>query len=182
MKISDKAEALIEAVKGCKGQFVHVEYVTHVKTSAAHKNKVIKKYVQGVFRTGIDYANLKSVREGIANGERGEVKPLPWGQWAVHPWIIEHKGEEYIRLFQVKDSAVISRYLVEIDSEPQIKPPGITSKEWVATFLTPADAEKLLSDDREAPECITKKISDVSVIGCWTSEAGIEKELARWSE
>lgn len=180
-KISTKAQEIINAVRGCKGQFVHVEYVTIVKPAAAHKDKVIKKFVRGVFRTGIDYANLKTVREAVESGERGEVKSLPWGEWLEFPWIIGHKDNEYVRLYPVKDVQCATAYLVEVEGVPVPQPPGVTTKEWIASYLTKSDAANLLSEGREHIDCITKKVSDVSVLGCWNSSEGIENELKRWN-
>jgi hypothetical protein len=184
LPISPQAQTLIDTVKSCKGQFIRVEYRTTVKTAAAHKDVTITKHVNGVYRTGIDYANKASVKEAIENGERGEVQPLPWGQWAVFPWIIVHKGAEYVRLFPV--SSVTSkpdvRYELESESWPEHNGTNI-SEDVVAKFLTPGDKAKLYEQDRDVPECITKKLVDVNVIGCWhneTSQEVIDSELGKF--
>ena len=171
MNISDKAKSLIESVKTCKGQFIRAEYNTTVKTAAKHKDVTIIKTVQGVFKTGIDFSNLSSVKEGIASGERGEVQSLAWGEWAAFPWIITHKGAEYLRLYPVGSVVPTTNYQVTRNGGMEPKPAGVTHKEWIASFLTPADANKLLNpEEREKPQCITKKIDDIHIIGCWHSE------------
>ena len=186
LSISPQASALIDSVKACKGQFIRVEYRTTVKTAAAHKDVTITKFVNGIFRTGIDYANKASVQQAIASGERGEVQPLPWGEWAVFPWIIVHKGAEYVRLFPVSHATAKPEVRYEI-SDPK-RASGFTenapaTKDEVAAYLTPGDKAKLYEVDREVPECITKKLVDVSVIGCWhneTSQEIIDAELGNF--
>jgi len=88
-----------------KGQHLAVTWQRHVETykSCPH---VIAKRVRAYVRAGINYSNLKVVKQGIAAGLRGPVQPLPWGQWrpGFEPFIIDHetkKGElrEYIRLY-----------------------------------------------------------------------------------
>lgn len=185
MQISQQAQELIAAVKGCKGQFIRVEYRTSVKLAAKHKGITITKHVSGIFRTGIDYAQKASVKDAIEAGERGEVQPLPWGEWAEFPWIIAHKGAEYIRLYPVASQSTTTRYLIEKDGVPQPAVPGTTIKEQVATYLTPAEKEALLNPDpeRKALECITKKLEDVTLIGCWhneTSQEVIDSEQGGW--
>lgn len=186
LPISPQAQALIDTVKSCKGQFIRVQYKTTVKTAAAHKDVTITKFVNGIFRTGIDYANKASVKEAIASGDRGEVKPLSWGVWAVFPWIIVHNGAEYVRLFPVSSATAKPEVRYEI-SDPK-RASGFTenapsTKDEVAAYLTPGDKAKLFSEDREVPECITKKLEDVSVIGCWHSETSqevIDSELGNF--
>ncbi|CAB4167431.1 hypothetical protein UFOVP861_22 [uncultured Caudovirales phage] len=185
MQISTSAQSLIDTVKTCKGQFVRVEYKTTVKLAAAHKNVQVIKHVEGIFRTGIDYAHKASVQAAIASGERGEVQSLPWGEWAVFPWIIAHKGAEYVRLYPVQSQHCTTRYEILKDGVPQSAILGTSIKEQVSEYLTPAEKEKLLNPDSDrAPlECITKKIEDVKIIGCWhneTSQEIIDAEQGEW--
>lgn len=185
MQISPSAQSLIDTVKTCKGQFVRVEYKTNVKLAAAHKDVQVIKHVEGIFRTGIDYAHKASVQAAIASGERGEVQSLPWGEWAVFPWIIAHKGAEYVRLYPVQSQHCTTRYEILKNGVPQPAILGTSIKEQVSEYLTPAEKEKLLNPDNDrAPlECITKKIEDVKIIGCWhneTSQEIIDAEQGEW--
>lgn len=82
-----------------KGQFVYVTWSTEKKPAALHKERKLVKRTSGTFRAGINYANLGVVKEGIANKERGPVGSLPWGKWDAFPYIIEHKGNYYLRLY-----------------------------------------------------------------------------------
>ena len=87
------------------GAFQSVEWRSEVKPAAAHKTVALHKITSATVRTGIDYANL-SVNDGAETGS------LPYGQWAVFPYVITHKGNEYVRLY-VTDGSVRSRYYVD---------------------------------------------------------------------
>lgn len=133
----------------CKGQFIAVEFTTEKKPRAEFKGTVLAKRVRMVARAGIDFANLASVREGIANGERGEVQPLAWGEWDRFPYTIAHKGERYVRLYPVAGSVPTVAYTVNGET---------VDRDTYAGYLTPSDRAKMESGDR--PECITVKESN----------------------
>lgn len=152
--ISPAAKSLIAAIEKCAGRFIRASFQSTVKPAAAHKGKILIKSTVGVFRSGIDYANLASVKDGIESGVRGEVEPLPWGQWALFPWIITHNGAEYVRLYPVPGQ--VPQVAYSINSEPCDK----------ATFqacLTPSQCA-----EKDAPACITKKLAEIDLLGCWT--------------
>lgn len=49
-------------------------------------------------RVGVNYDNIQAVKDKRENGELPAVNQgLPWGNWAVFPHLIEHKGEYYLR-------------------------------------------------------------------------------------
>lgn len=98
--LTANASAFVEACKARKGQFIELTYKSNPKPAAAFKGVVLEKVSTGIFRTGISFANLSAVKEAIANGERGEVQPLPKGQsWAVFPFVIStDKGGELLRI------------------------------------------------------------------------------------
>jgi len=75
-----------------KGQFVSVSWKSNPKPKAAFKNLVLEKRSKAVVRAGIDYAHL-------AENKDKEVQPLPWGKWKQFPYVIEHNGKDYIRLY-----------------------------------------------------------------------------------
>ena len=131
-----------------KGQFVKVSFQSEKKPAAAHKGTSLVKQTTGVFRAGINFANLKSVKDGIANGERGEVQPLPWGEWVKFPYLISHKGESYIRLYPAVNGKVIVTYLV--NGSP-------VDKDTFNGYLTPSDARR----PDEPIECFTVKLNNV---------------------
>lgn len=92
------ASDIVNQLKNVKGQHVKASWERQVKTPKECPSVILKRTTAYV-RAGIDYANLKSVKDGIASGERGEVEPLPWGTWTEFPFIIAHNGVEYVRLY-----------------------------------------------------------------------------------
>ena len=85
------------------GQFNKVAWRSILKTRKDFPG-LVEKVVCAVVSAGTDYANRKSVREAIDNGEREEVGALPWGQWLQFPHVIAHTNKagdynEYIRLY-----------------------------------------------------------------------------------
>jgi hypothetical protein len=136
----------VDRFMACKGQFIRVAYETVKAAAAAHRGVTLTKRVSMVARAGVNYANLSSVREGIAAGERGEVQPLPWGEWVAFPYVIAHKGQTYFRLYPVAGSVPTVAYMVNGET---------VSREVWAGFLTPSERAKMESGDR--PDCITVK-------------------------
>lgn len=135
----------------CRGQFLAVEYIsTSAKPAAAFKGVTLGKTVRTVARAGVDYANLAKVKEAVANGERGEVQPLPWGEWSRFPYTIAHKGKEYVRLYPVPNAHTEVVYTVNGER--------VTRETW-AGYLTPAARASMNSG--ETPECITVAAENV---------------------
>jgi hypothetical protein len=119
-------QAFLEKLMTRKGQIVTV------KTKRPMK---MLKHMEQVFKTsdfqcrvGVDYDNIATVKEGRANGELpAENQGLPWGEWAVFPYIIRHtkKGatqeDLYVRctmlnngyrkapVFELADGTVLSK-------------------------------------------------------------------------
>jgi hypothetical protein len=149
------ADNIVDLILDSKGSFVKVCWRSFPKPAAAHKGVVLEKTTSAVCRAGIDFSNLGVVKEAIANGERGEVEPLPWGEWKKFPYIIEHKGVEYIRLYpsNAANQFPTCRYFVD----------GVeVSKEAFSCYLTPAEARKLLAPvEEDKPLCFTIKRENV---------------------
>lgn len=103
-KLSAAAAAYLDAVNGGV-QTVNVQWQGSTKPAAAHKSRVLTKVVSATVMTGVEYKNLR------VNAER-ETGDLPWGQWAVYPHIVEHKGTEYARLYTV-DGTLRATYFVD---------------------------------------------------------------------
>lgn len=74
------------------GQFVKVSWRSNPKPKAEFKNLKLEKRSSAVVRAGINFANLKE------NKDR-ETGKLPWGEWKTFPYVIGHKGKDYIRLY-----------------------------------------------------------------------------------
>ena len=145
------AEQILERILNAKGQFVKAVWKSNPTPAAAHKKAgiVLEKHTSAVCRAGINFANLSSVQQGIEEGTRGEVQELPWGQWKVFPYIIEHKEAEYIRLYPT-DSKCETLYFVngvEVD------------RNAFSAYLTPSDAAKMTSGEK--PECFTIKRENI---------------------
>ena len=137
-----------------KGQFISAIFRSEKKPAAIHKGTLLEKRIEGVFRAGIDFGNLGSVKDGIANGERGEVQPLPFGEWLKFPYLIQYKETQYVRLYPTKNCVLKVQYLVNgVDS----------TKENFLSFLTPSDKAK--AENGERPECITVKVSNLIKLG-----------------
>jgi hypothetical protein len=168
-----------------KGQFVPAAWLSPKKPAAAHKGVNLEKRSSGLFRAGIDFSHLGSVEDSIRDGERGEVGELPWGEWETFPYIIQHKGEQYVRLYPpsktvyyVEDREVVK---ATYDMTPEHRRSFKRFTDWEAAkmavqyfvngvevdretfngFLTPSDAKKR---DTDAP-CITVKVSNLVHLG-----------------
>ena len=120
---------------GVKGQFIKAKFRTTKKPAAAFKGKLLEKLTSGVFTAGKAFENLKSVKDGIAAGERGDVGPLPFGTWVVFPHVIKHTpkgGEEtfYFRFYPAANNKPKVVYFVDGNE---------VTKEVFNSFLTPSD-------------------------------------------
>jgi hypothetical protein len=86
-----------------KGNIVTVKTEKQVKVKKG-KQPITKLSVFQA-RLGINYDNMASVKEKRENGILPEQNQgLPWGQWKVFPYVIEHNGKEYIRFSKVNSS------------------------------------------------------------------------------
>jgi hypothetical protein len=148
----------IDTLRSRKGQFVRIEYTTTTEPAAAHKGRSLSKRTTMTVRTGIDFANLASVQLAIANGERGEVQPLAWGEWSMHPWLISHKGAEYLRV-------TIDGVPINARSTYMVDGAEVTREDYLS-MLTPSKRAAILDGDR--PEVLTIKVSNIH------SLAGVE--------
>ena len=151
MIITPRTMSIVDTLRERAGQFVRLKWRSEVKPAAAHKGRNLVKTTQWVVRTGVAFENLASVQMAIATGQRGEVQPLAWGEWALHPWVITHKGSEYLRVtidgIHAKASTVYT-----VDGEE-------VSREAFLALLTPGDRAKAESGDR--PEVLTIKAENI---------------------
>lgn len=114
------------------GAFQSVAWESEKKPSAKFKGVSLKKRCKAVARAGVNFANLKIVKEGIENGERGEVQSLPWGEWETFPFTISHNGARYVRLY-LNGGQIESEYFVNGER---------TNKETFESYLNPSDRAK----------------------------------------
>ncbi len=153
-----RASEIVQALKDKKGQHVQVVWARSAKTVADCPLHVVKRTAAYV-RTGISYANLSSVKDGISTGTRGEVGKLPFGHWrhGFENYIIDHtpKGDsipvEYVRLYPA--------------SFPNLQKPRV---EWLAdgVVTTFKDIKQHLDKselrkEKEQPLCFTVKAANI---------------------
>ena len=94
--------SVIEKFLSSAGQFASVTFKSTPAPAAKFKGTMLEKTTTGVFRSGVNFSNLSSVKAEFASGERTEVQPLAWGEWVKFPFVIAHKGERFLRLTTVK--------------------------------------------------------------------------------
>jgi hypothetical protein len=92
------ANEIVKNLQNHKGQHVQACWTRAMKTRKDVPMQITKRTCAYV-RAGIDYAKLKPVKDGIEAGEREEVQGLKWGEWSEFPFIIAHKGVDYVRLY-----------------------------------------------------------------------------------
>lgn len=151
-----KALEIVSALQGKKGQHVAITWQRPCKTRKGFAG-IIAKRTEAFVRTGIDFANLSTVKAGIVAGERGEVGSLPWGVWRAgfEKYIIDHKDTEYVRLYPSVFGNLKSKVEYTMDGKP-------ASYEQVLPYLLASEHRK---DDDKPVECFTVKAEDIVQIG-----------------
>lgn len=98
------SQIIIDEFLRIKGQFVKVSWTRPVKMKKTAPFKVFKT-VTTVARAGIEYDNIQHVQDKRADGTLPATNAgLPWGKWAVYPYIIEHKDLKYLRFTASKNN------------------------------------------------------------------------------
>ena len=136
-----------------KGTFIPITFKTEDKPRSQYQGTRLTKVTEGVFRFGISYGNIGSVREAIDSGERKEVGSRPWGKWVpgYENVLLEHNGVKYLRIYTAPNKTT-TRYFVNGLPVP---------KESYAHYLTGSKASKL----GEEKLLFVKKTSDIISIG-----------------
>lgn len=150
------ASLIVAKLEGHKGQQVTVTWEREAATLKDCPLTITKRTIAAV-RAGIAYANLRTVREGIANGTRGEVQEIKWAEWIQHPFILRHKAKltEYVRLYKpVLNNTHAPRVEWFIGGQP-------ATYENVEPYLL---AKEKRGADREEVDCFTVKASDILAI------------------
>ncbi len=130
------AQQIIENIQKTKGFYVMVKWKSTQLPKAAFKEHKLENRTSAICRAGIQYQNLQEVKEAVANGERGEVQSLPWGEWKKYPYTIEHKNKEYYRLYPTKSRNQKPNVKYFVDNKE-------VDKEEYASYLTPSKAKEL---------------------------------------
>lgn len=148
-----KTEQILAKIQDKRGASLNVRLVSGVECLAAHRGNIVQKVTEMTVISGVSFENRKDIREAIEAGERGEVQALPWGQWKQFPHVIEHKGQDYIRLY--------------LPSKAQIE----------AGFFKPTTVSftcngKPISRDEAIALCGSKAQAKENESGCMTVKAG----------
>lgn len=148
------ANQIVQILQSRKGQNLRAVWRRPMKTRKG-VDVLLEKETSVLVRGGIDYANLGAVQSGIATGERGEVEPLPWGEWTAFPFIIAHKGVDYVRLYpsSFANNRPVVRYFA-----------GGTPTNDIESLKALCLASEFSSDD-SAPSCFTLKAENIISIG-----------------
>ena len=100
MNARNQIQTILEqVVSQKKGANVHLCWRRTCKTKKSAGNIRVEKEVCTVGRIGVNYDNMKSTKEGRADGSLpSQNAGLPWGQWQMYPFLIEHKETVYLRM------------------------------------------------------------------------------------
>lgn len=151
------------------GSFIKIHWISDLGNKQAAKSKdngdIIQKDTITTIRKGIEYTNIKTVREAlikkgqyeIVDPQTGKIevisKSLPWGNWVdgYEGLLIENKGEVYVRLY-TSPNKPNSKYFLngkEI-SKDELKELGIMQKSYW--------------NKSEPTDCMTVKIKNIKEI------------------
>lgn len=143
------------------GQFFKMSWCTDVPlTAQAKKDGVtVLKYTTTTVRKGINYANIKNVKDKVAKGEMSSEHKLAWGQWKAgfKGLIIEHtdkKGvyKEYVRLYATPNKPQINWFL---NGRP------ISKEELIAKGVVPSSYWNKSNEKTECFTICTANIQDI---------------------
>lgn len=140
---------ILQVLFSKKAHFGTVVYEKQLKTRKG-VSQVITKKTRMSIRAGLDYDNMKAVQEKRETGELPEINQgLKWGTWKNFPYLIEHKGQEYIRLYPNPNGKTVTEYFV--DGHPAN----------LEEFQTLVLASELPKKDGNMPDCISIAFDNV---------------------
>lgn len=135
----------LETFLSRKGQFAGLIWSRPLKTRKEFAGLSVTKSVRCVAQVGVNYDNRASVQAARESGAApAENAGLPWGQWKIFPFVITHKGADYLRIYPVANRA--PKVIYRIDG-------AIVSKE---------DARKV---------CLASEFSESAAHACFTVNA-----------
>lgn len=134
-----------ETLKSKKGQFTRAAWVRDCKVKVGAPS--IRKATVMTVRAGIEYDNMKVVKDKRESGELpAENAGLPWGEWEVYPYLIQHHGIRYARLYPMASSNTQVAYFMDGKER---------TFEEVEQYLLASEKRKQKGD------CITVKLADL---------------------
>ena len=96
------SNAHLELIMQRKGQIA--TFVTERPMKTRKGMQPITKRSQFQARVGVNYENIQAVKDKREHGMlHAESAGLPWGTWHVFPYVIEHKGEYYVRCTVIRN-------------------------------------------------------------------------------
>lgn len=99
---------------GVKGSFRNLDTMKVLKTKKAYNGESIVKVSHHTVRTGVNYNNMASTKQGRADGTKpAENQGRPWGQWieGEENYLATHKGNIYAR-FAISPNKTKTTYLL----------------------------------------------------------------------
>lgn len=96
-----------------RGQIVKVTYHKPLKTLKQYSYHSIERVTKRTARVGIDYSNTASakLKRQVEAIERAH--PLPWGEWKLFPFVISHRGSNYLRFYKAPNEWKMVGYLLD---------------------------------------------------------------------
>lgn len=147
----DSLPSLIRRVLSKAGQFTGFLWTRPMKTRKG-VSAVITKTVRCVGRVGLSYDNRAAVQDARASGELPATNAgLPWGQWLLFPYLIEHKGNLYVRIYPVPGRA--PRVIYKLDGK-------IVTKAQIESLCLASE----FGEVREDIGCMTLKADALRVV------------------
>ena len=96
MELQQVKTAIKATPKGCN---IVLEWTRPCKTRKGVQD-TLTKHVRMVGRMGVEYDNLNEVQEKREGGDLPAVNAgLKWGTWLEYPFLIQHNGKVYLRLY-----------------------------------------------------------------------------------
>lgn len=93
-----KVKLILEEIARKKGQNIPCIWRRPMRVRKGITN-LVEKISECVIRAGINFERLKAVQETRASVGESTDHSLPWGEWSKFPFVITHKGQEYIRIY-----------------------------------------------------------------------------------
>jgi hypothetical protein len=150
---------ILSIVSDLSGKHIPVSFKSESKPAAAFKGVKLEKHTEGTYRVGINFENLKGVREGIESGERGEVQAPKGKKWVIFPFHLQNLAEttDYLRLYY-PTGGFIQRPAVTYYVDGKA-----VEREEYSTYLTASDAKPKERDPNM--DCFDVKMENVISIG-----------------
>jgi hypothetical protein len=149
MEVNSFFVAIIDGYN--KGVFSIVEMEKTLKVKKGFQPITKKSSFQ--VQLGVEYDNKKSVQEKRADGTLpAENAGLPWGEWLQYPYVITHKGEQYLRVSLFNGT---------------FKPTAAYYQNGVEITREQAQAQAYASEfqDHSGADCFSLKASNIVRVG-----------------